>query len=171
MPEPPAELRHLFFARIPRGVVLEDLEVQGAATFFGNGARITIQRMVHVDKRIKIIQKGHGNVANIADYMAGVTNAVSQNVGESAVGQQAKELVKALATEVAALAERVDKEHAEQMGSDLTRLSEEMAKSKPRRAWYEVSLKGLKEGAEAAGAIAKPVLDIVSKLTPLLLGS
>ena len=57
------------------------------------------------------------------------------------------------------------------MGKNLKRLSDELAEPEPDRAWYEVSLKGLKEAAEAVGEIAAPVVATVKKLIPLLLAA
>jgi hypothetical protein len=55
------------------------------------------------------------------------------------------------------------------MGSDVETLSKEMSQPKPRRAWYELSLKGLREAAEAVGEIGKPIVETVKLLWPLLL--
>jgi len=44
-----------------------------------------------------------------------------------------------------------------------------MAKPEPRRKWYELSLEGIKEAALAVGEIAKPIVDTVAKLGPLLI--
>jgi hypothetical protein len=64
----------------------------------------------------------------------------------------------------------VDPALAQKMGKNAKKLSEEMAESQPDRKWYELSLDGLKEAAEAVGAIATPIITTVGKLRPLLLG-
>lgn len=56
------------------------------------------------------------------------------------------------------------------MTKGMTRLSDELSNKKPEKEWCKLSLTGIKEAAEAVGAIAKPVLEIVSKLWPLVLG-
>lgn len=45
----------------------------------------------------------------------------------------------------------------------------ETGRLSPRKKWYEASLSGIKEAALAVGEIAKPVLAIAEKLSPLLL--
>jgi hypothetical protein len=60
-------------------------------------------------------------------------------------------------------------DEAKMMARDAETLVKEATSSKPRRRWYEVSLDGLKEAAITIGEIAIPVLNILSKLRPLLL--
>jgi len=55
------------------------------------------------------------------------------------------------------------------MGKNLEALSKEVASDEPDRQWYEVSLGGLKEAAQAVGEIAKPILNTVGMLSTLLL--
>jgi hypothetical protein len=57
------------------------------------------------------------------------------------------------------------------MGRDLATLSEEMASPKPRRQWYELSIEGLKEAAQAVGDVGKPILKAAIELCAILLGS
>jgi hypothetical protein len=61
-------------------------------------------------------------------------------------------------------------DEAEAMARDAETLIKETASSNPRRRWYEVSLEGLKQAAVNIGELAQPVLEIVGKLTPFLLG-
>ena len=56
------------------------------------------------------------------------------------------------------------------MARDVESLCKETASSKPRRKWYEMSIEGLKEAAEAVGEVGKPILKTVGKLLPMLVG-
>jgi GTPase SAR1 family protein len=82
-----------------------------------------------------------------------------------------KPLLEQLLAEIKALNEKVP---ASQELTDVTKsvetLIDESNRDKPRRDWYEVSLKGILEAAKAVGESAKPVLDVALKLSPLLLG-
>jgi hypothetical protein len=124
-----------------------------------------------VDRPTTITQSGTGNILNVADFMSNVTNQVNNNIQQSSASDDAKALVKQLADEINAISTKIDLKLTERMGSDLQTLSNEMKQSEPRKAWYELSLKGLKEAAETIGEIASPILTTVGKLMPLLLGS
>jgi hypothetical protein len=117
---------------------------------------------------VNVNASGHGNVINVAKYMVGVTNTVNQNVNQSAANDEIKELVKKLGEQIATAGSTIDPVRAQQMGSDVKALSEEIKNSEPRRKWYEISLNGLKEAAEAVGEVGKPILETVAALMPLL---
>jgi hypothetical protein len=124
-----------------------------------------------VAKSVTVNQSGTGNIINIAEYMSGVTNQVTSNLQQSSSSEEVKALVQQLVEQVKALSPEADPKLTQAMGKNLKRLSEELAEPEPDPAWYEVSLKGLKEAAEAVGEIAKPVIATVAKLMPLLLGA
>src|SRR5262249_24297114 len=123
-----------------------------------------------VNKNVTVNQSGTG-IVNVAEFMSGVTNTVTNNLEKSSSGEDVKALVKQLADQIAAISAKVDPKQTQRMGNDLQTLTTEMAQQEPRRPWYELTLKGLKEAAEAVGEIAKPVIETVSKLMPLLLGA
>ena len=122
-----------------------------------------------MDKSVTVNQSGSG-IVNIAEYMSNVTNTVTSNL-DRAPGQasEVKDLVRALTEQIAALSKQVDPKQTQNMGDAVETISKEMTKSEPRRAWYDLSLKGLKEAAEALGEVGTPILGIVKKLWPLLL--
>lgn len=124
----------------------------------------------YVDKSVTINQSGTGNIANVAEFMSQVTNQVTNNLEKSSSTDEVKALVKKLGDQITAISSSVDPKQTQRMGSDLQTLSNEMAQPEPRKAWYELSLKGLKEAAEAVGEIAGPIVATVSKLLPLLVG-
>lgn len=135
-------------------------------------------RLIHVLKvekgAIEMVEKqvivgGTGNIVNVAEYMSNVTNTVNNNLAESGADANVKELIKQLNEEFKRIAPKADASQTKKMGKNLEALSKELASDEPERRWYEVSLEGIKEAAEAVGQIATPILKIVGKLTPLLL--
>lgn len=124
----------------------------------------------YVDKSVTVNQSGQGNIANVAEYMSNVVNQVTSNLDKSSSPDEAKALMKELVEQIAAIASKIDPKQTQRMGADVQTLSTEMVQPEPRRAWYELTLNGLKEAAEALGEIAMPIVGIVKKLMPLLLG-
>jgi hypothetical protein len=118
---------------------------------------------------VNIEASGTGNIINVAKYMIDVTNTVNQNVTQSSASGEVKELMKSLVDQVTAAAPKIDPATAEQLGKNLEALSKELNSAKPQRKWYEVSLDGLKEAAEAVGELGVPIVKTVAKLVPLLL--
>ena len=113
---------------------------------------------------------GQGNIANVARDMSNVINTVNLNLNQSTASDDVKNLVKVLTEQVSAAAPKVDSGSAEQLGKNLEALSKELSSAKPQKRWYEVSLEGLKEAADAVGEIGIPIAKTVAKLMPLLLG-
>lgn len=107
-------------------------------------------------------------VVNTAEYIAGVTTTVTQNLARSAIQKDVKELVAGLAGEIAKLPPNVDANLIREMGDNTTRLSEELARPNPLRKFYELSLSGLKEAAEAVGAVAAPIVASTIQIAKLL---
>jgi GTPase SAR1 family protein len=82
-----------------------------------------------------------------------------------------KPLLEQLLAEIKALNEKVPaSQELADIQDSAESLKKEADRDKPRREWYEVSLKGIQEAAKAVGESAKPVLDVALKLSPLLLG-
>ena len=109
-----------------------------------------------------------GAIATVGKYISDVTATVSQQLESSSASDEVKNLMKQLSEQMAAIDPSVSPAKVEQMGSDLKTLSDEMAKAEPRQKWYQISLEGIKEAAIAIGETAKPIVDIVAKLLPLL---
>lgn len=131
----------------------------------------TITYMTNNDysKNVNIGSNSQVGIVNIADYMENVTNSVNQNLNSSTAPDEIKELVKQLTEQIAALSSLVDQPNVENMGKDVKTLSEEIASPQPRKSWYKLALEGIKDTATTIGEVAKPVLDIIAKLSPLLL--
>ncbi|HTW65840.1 MAG TPA: hypothetical protein VME17_14540 [Bryobacteraceae bacterium] len=127
------------------------------------------EKGVTVMKTIAIHATGQGNVINVADYMRDVVNTVSSNSVKGEGADQIKPLMDALARKIAEIAPRIDTATAQQMGSDVKTLSEELKQESPRSSWLNLSLTGIKEAALKVGEIAKPVLETVELLSKLLI--
>ena len=106
----------------------------------------------------------------MAEHMQNVSTQVTQDLKRSEQPNEIKELIKLLNDQIRVLADKVPVDSVEKMTKGMTRLSDELSTKKPYKDWCKLSLSGIKEAAEAVGAIGKPVLEIVSKLVPLVLG-
>jgi hypothetical protein len=115
----------------------------------------------------KTINIGDGATINapvtIADQIENSFNVLEK----ASADPQLKELVRQLLKQIAQVSESApDKTNT--MAADAEVLSKEVARDTPRRKWYELSVQGIKEAAEALGEIGKPILDTTAKLLPLL---
>lgn len=122
---------------------------------------------IMIDKQVNV--GGTGNIVNVADFMSNVTNTVNNNLAESNADQEVKSLIQRLNQEIERIAPDIDPGLTKKMGKNIEALSREVASDEPERRWYEVSLEGLKEAAQAVGEVAKPIVDIVKTLSGLLL--
>ncbi|NLS92516.1 MAG: hypothetical protein GXX96_10170 [Planctomycetaceae bacterium] len=122
---------------------------------------------VMVDKQVNV--GGTGNIVNVAEYMSNVTNTVNNNLAESDADMHVKMLIKELTEQIDRVAPKADPGQIKKMGKNLEALSKEVASDEPERRWYEVSLEGIRETAQAVGEIATPILNTVGKLSALLL--
>jgi hypothetical protein len=131
---------------------LEEMQIHLVNTARMLGVKRSLINFEEVNvKTVTTTVSGQGNIVNVAEYMQAVSNQVSGNLKTSSSPDEVKELVRQLTDQINAIADRVEPALAEKMGKGVKRISEEMAEPKPDRAWYELSLKGLKEAAEAVG--------------------
>lgn len=112
---------------------------------------------------------GNSGIVNIAEVMIDVTNTVTNNLEKSSLTDEVKVLMKELTDQITAVSSQIDPKQAQRLGSDLQTLSSEMAQAEPRQAWYELSIKGLKDAAEAVGEIALPIVSTLQKIATLLI--
>ncbi len=110
---------------------------------------------------------GTGNIVNVAEYMSNVTNTVNNNLAGAGTNAEVKQLMQGSLNRLAWLRRWLTRPQTQKMGKNLESLSKEVASSQPDRRWYDLSLAGIKEAAEALGEIATPILTIVGKLTPI----
>lgn len=127
--------------------------------------RRTVNKTTHIT-----ITNSQGVVLTVAEHMQNVSTQVTQDLKRSEQPNEIKELIKLLNDQIRVLADKVPVDSVEKMTKGMTRLSDELSTKKPDKDWCKLSLSGIKEAAEAVGAIGKPVLEIVSKLVPLVLG-
>ncbi|MDU0459277.1 MAG: hypothetical protein RW306_11170 [Geobacteraceae bacterium] len=122
---------------------------------------------IMVDNQVTV--SGTGNIINVAEYMSNVTNKVNNYMADSGAIVDVKALIKQLNEEIGRIASEIDPSQVKKMGKNLEVLSKEVASDEPERRWYEVSIEGIKEAAQAVGSIAEPIVNIVGKLSALLL--
>lgn len=147
---------------------LEDYQIRRGAIRVISVTNVTTGDLT-VEKNVTINANGTGNIINVAEFMSNVTNTVTNNLEKSTSTDDVKELMKQLADQITAISSQIDPKQTQRMGSDLQTLSNEMAQPEPRRAWYQLSIEGLKEAAMAVGEIATPIIATLEKLMPLLI--
>jgi hypothetical protein len=141
-----------------------------------NGAMIVdrIDQLVQEKVTVNNINKvtlGDGTVIH-GDLVVATSIKDSFNrVKESGANKELKRGLEELAKQVAAVASQLDAEQAKQMADDLESLTREATRPKPRRAFWELSIQGLKDAASAVRDIGGPVLETATKLAPLLLAA
>ncbi len=109
----------------------------------------------------------HGSIV-AAEKIENSFNSLQESKADDTV----KILLEQLLTEIKALNAKVPAAQAQQladMAEETETLIGETGRETPRKKWYEASLGGIKDAALAIGEIAKPVLAVAEKLSPLLL--
>lgn len=117
----------------------------------------------------------HQNVSNSTVYGSIVAAKTIENsfnqLHESKAEPEVKQLLERLLTEIKGLNAKVPASPViDSLSEEAATLVSESSREAPRKRWYEASLSGVEEAAKSLGAIAEPVLAIVEKLGPLLLG-
>lgn len=140
----------LFYQLLERGIdIMGESMKQEKVISIGDGASISAPVVIAdtIEDSFNTLAKSDidNNVKTLLDHLLKAVTEVTKNIPESEAAE------------------------AETMVRDTEALVKEASSSKPRRRWYEVTLNNLKETANSIGEIAKPVVDIVSKLAPLLL--
>lgn len=112
-----------------------------------------------------------GNVTVSGDFNL-VTAENIQNSFNKAAGapiqDDLKEALKTLTTQAAELAKHLPAKAAETVSKDLAALTAEAVSTEPRKAWYEISAKGLIDAAKAVAEMAAPVATAVGAVLALL---
>lgn len=86
---------------------------------------------------------------------------------QGAASGQVKELVGRLLEQISEQGELL-KEKNPNVSDDAKALANEVSKPEPRRKWYELSISGIREAAEAVGEVGAPILKTIGTLLPLL---
>ncbi|MBI4849574.1 MAG: hypothetical protein HY808_13565 [Nitrospirae bacterium] len=111
------------------------------------------------------------NATIYGDVVAAHSIQNSFNKAASAeIPDDLKDLLKQLATAVGKMSESLPKETAQQAARDLDTLVAEATSKAPRKAWWQLSVDGLKKAAENIGAIGKPVIELAGKIVSILIG-
>lgn len=145
--------------------------------FEGSVGQVIIQQSKRgdnvVEKKEKVIEIGANAQVSapvvIADSIENSFNALAK----SNINDETKALLEQLLKAINEINKQVTPENAESaesMARDVENLVKEATSAKPRRKWYEVSVDGLKQAATNIGEVATPVIEILGKLSPLLLG-
>ena len=119
------------------------------------------------DKNITV--GGAGNIVNIAEYMSNVTNTVNNNMSSPNGEEDIKQMIIQLTKEIEDISSIADASQIEIMGKNLESLSKESVSVQPEKRWYEFSITGIKEAAQAVGSIANPIIETLKKLSTLVL--
>ena len=134
------------------------LQAQHVVQYYGE--------VIHVDNRQITI--GDGNTITAPIVIADKIENSFNLLRDSETDSELKATVELLLQQIAELGAAIPSEKAVEMASDAETLSKEITRPKPRRKWYELSIEGIKEAAEAVGEMGKPILETTVKLLPLL---
>jgi hypothetical protein len=103
-----------------------------------------------------------------------VANSIKNSFNRAAnadSSDEVKETLKELAVAVGKLIDGLDKEGASEVARDLDSLTSEATSDSPRKKWWQLSIDGITDAAQKTADLGKPVLEILSKLTPLLINA
>lgn len=122
------------------------------------------------DKKMTTIKVSNSTVHGSIVAAEKIENSFNQ-LHESKAKPEVKQLLERLLTEIKDLNAKVPASPViDSLSEEAATLVSESSREAPRKRWYEASLSGVEEAAKSLGAIAEPVLAIVEKLGPLLLG-
>lgn len=135
-----------------------------------NGGKLAdrIDQVVQEQNMSISVTLGDGTLIH-GDFV--VANSIRDSfnrVKESGASIEVKQALEALAADVGRLASQLQPPLAKQVADDLDMLTREATREKPRRRFWEVSIEGLKDAANAVREIGEPVLATIGKLVPLL---
>jgi hypothetical protein len=102
-----------------------------------------------------------------------VANSIKESFNKASsadIPDNLKTLLKELAVATGKMSEALPEDKAKQVSRDLETLTAEATSKAPRRQWWQLSLEGIKDAAIAVGTIGMPVLEVASKIVPLLTG-
>jgi hypothetical protein len=115
---------------------------------------------------------GKVTIAHGATVHGGVVSAMGSTVSLTAQSSTSNDSIVALIplflSAISELKVKMEPSMAAQVAADIHRLEEETALSKPRKAWYELTVTSLKEALSALGAVAGPAISIADKILDAL---
>lgn len=124
----------------------------------------------YVGKQIveKSISIGNGNTISAPIVVAETIKNSFTALEHTQINSEVKLLIQTLLEQITEVAKVSPDKEASVLADNAEALAKEVARSKPRREWYELSIKGLIEASKALGAIGKPIIETVAKLLPVL---
>jgi hypothetical protein len=156
-------------------------------------APLSYQRLVKRTHDRTIIENVHFVGHKLADRIDRVENVMSVNVtlGDGSVihgdfvvansirdsfnrakeasgSEELRVLLERLASQVGSMLEKLDSEDAKNTADALETLTKEATREKPRREWWELSLKGLTDAAKSVKEFGQPIIETAALLIPIL---
>lgn len=116
----------------------------------------------------KIISIGSGATINAPVVVADTIQDSFNTLAEGKLNEDVKKLMDKLLRDITEVAKTAPGKQSKDLAENAAVLSKEVVRDTPRRKWYELSIEGLKEAAEAIGEVGKPILETAGKLLPLL---
>ena len=147
----------------------QSLDSQGRDIYNFYDSNIHLQKIEEVDK-MSNQQITFGNDATIqGDFVVAekIRNSFNK-IETSPVSDELKTLLKDLSQAVSEMAEKMDKEKAEEVLKDFKTFIEEAASQKPRKKWWQLSAEGIKEAAQTVGQLGVSVVMNLDKIVPIL---
>jgi len=111
---------------------------------------------------------GNGNTFQGDFVIAEKIRESFNKIGASDSSEELKELLKALSLEVGKVAAELEKKQAEGIIDDLQKFIDEASSTKPKKKWWEISAKGMKETAGAVGELGLSLIKNLDKIIPIL---
>ncbi len=163
---------------IPEPVINQIVQVSGGTVVFSANAQLRQDQVIHAERiekmtrQEKVINIGNNNTITAPLVIADSIENSFNTLKDAQVDDEVKNLMQELLKTISEVSTKIPSDKlndAETMTRTAETLVKEATSTNPRREWYEVSLKGLKQAAINIGELAVPVLNIVAKITPLLL--
>ncbi len=134
----------------------------------GGAPRQDTTRVASDPPRTTSVTINNYGTINNPQIQQGVTNS-SQRIAATGDFRDIQSLMQQLTQAVDQLAASLPDEVARQVRQDLSVLHAEASSPTPRTAWWQLSADGLKKAAQDVGEIGKPVLELLSRILPLLM--
>ena len=114
------------------------------------------------------VKLGNGTVVHGDVVVANSIRDSFNRAQESIKNSDLKQAIEQLTSRVGSLVTHLDPDGAKKAADALDTLTREVGRPEPRKDWWELSLKGLKEAAITVKDVGKPVLETIAKVTELL---
>jgi len=159
------------FSRVIEYLTIQELNLTGQPVIMNNTTNTTNTTNITGDNNVvdnKTIIAHKSTISDETSQKIKIINSTIDDVSkQDNVNEELINLIKELSVSVekAALSDEVK---SKDLIKDLGLLTEEIEREKPRQKWYKITTDGLVEAANSMGKIGEPILEIVSKILPLL---